>query len=383
MTVFKYFWKILLSQKVGILIYFGIMVGLTFVFSDTSGNNQLDFVSVSRDIVIFDEDESALSVGLVDFLSEYHQLVEIENSVQAIEDALFFQEVSYVLTIPAGFEHDFLIDPSQGRLENIKDPESINGFYIDGQIESFLITLATYINADFTPEYALRNTMVDLNNHITVEMLADYPPNNALYFFRFAAFTILAIIATAIAPIFFVMNKKEIARRNESASMSLIKQNGQLALGCVLGSVTLWSMLIAVPFLLFGDEMLTTVNALRVVNSFALLVVAVGIAFLLGNVITNYYGLTGAISVVGMFLGFLSGVFIPLEAFSENMRAFARFLPTYWYVSINDMLGHANVVDRNMMGDFWQGILIQLGFGIAIFAVTLMIIRQKKMHALI
>ena len=70
-------------------------------------------------------------------------------------------------------------------------------------------------------------------------------------------------------------------------------------------------------------------------------------------------------------------MFVPQEMLSGSVLAFARFLPAYWYVRANDMICGLGA-DAFSLSTVMMCIGIQVLFAAAIFAVSLIVKRQKK-----
>ena len=381
MTVFKYFLKLMRTRVFSALLYLGITMGMVLLFTQTGPATEGDFAASTARITIFDEDNTTLSGGLTDFLAYRHQLVILENDAYVLEDALFFLETQYILTIPAGFEAQFLTNPYEANLENMQADNSTIGFAIDQDIDGLLITLATYLNSGLALEDALNYAIVDQNRGVAVSFLAAQENTNVMMYFRFFGYGLISIISAGIAPVFFEFKKKDIARRIDCSATSFVKRNWQMALGCVVGALALWAVTLIIYVQLFGNYAANLNNLLRVGNSFAFLILSISVAFLLGNTMPNQTALSGSVSMVGMAMAFLSGTFIPLEFFGDNVSTWARFVPMYWYNHVNDSLQGIYSFGGSIARTFWQGTGIQLAFALAIFGITLLIIRQKKMQA--
>jgi len=382
MTVFKYFWKIMYTRRVSIIMMFAIFMVLNIFFVQNAA--EVTEINASEStIAIMDEDHSQLSAGLVDYLEARHTLVELENNEATLQDALFFREVTYILMIPAGFENDFLANPANARLENVSVPNTVVGVFIDRQIEDFLVTTNTYLNANFEMNQAIQNTIRDLNQGVEVEILQGRIIDNSMFHFQFLAYLFMAVIILALGPIFFTFNKKDVARRNDCSSLSLLNRNMQLTLGCGITAIGLWVISFVPMFFFYREEVFTTVTLFRGINSLALLAVALGTAFLLGNILTNDDTLAGASNIIAIGLSFLTGVFVPQEFLGERVLMVGRFLPTYWYVRGNTALSGMVELSGEVARMFWEGFLIQLGFAVVLFAVTLVIVKQKKTRAIV
>lgn len=70
--------------------------------------------------------------------------------------------------------------------------------------------------------------------------------------------------------------------------------------------------------------------------------------------------------------------FVPQEFLGEGVLRIASFTPAYWYVNTNNAIATLGTYNLANMKIILLNMLIVLGFGVAIFALTLVILRQRK-----
>ena len=187
------------------------------------------------------------------------------------------------------------------------------------------------------------------------------------------------MMAMALGPTFLAFNRPDLTQRIECSSLTLKERNFQLILGSLSFSILMWGSFMFISILLYREEMLTQVGMFRILNSFIFLLVSIGIAFLISQVVKGGEALFAASNVIGLGLSFLSGVFVPLDVLNENVLRFSRFTPTYWYIRNNNLLTTQFSLTNQSIQSFREAAMIQLTFALAIFAVTLVIIKQKKL----
>ena len=84
---------------------------------------------------------------------------------------------------------------------------------------------------------------------------------------------------------------------------------------------------------------------------------------------------------VGLGMSFLGGVFVPQNMLSDQILAVSRFLPTYWYTRINNMLaGFSN--ESFSFAAYWQYIGIELLFAATVFVLALLASKYRKQKSL-
>jgi len=386
MPVFKCFGKIVKKNKVSFMIYIVIFVAVLIIFTKVgSSNTDTLFSDAAVPIAIIDQDGSALSEALTAYIGERHQLIDLENDSEALQDALFFREIEYILWIPDGFEKAFVSEGDNLKLENTKLPDSTSGIYIDQQIDRHLATLRAYLNSEFEFSDALSSTEKDLALSTTVELSTGEQAevSTISFFFQYLPYVLIAVIISALGPVFMEFNKKELARRTEASSLSLKSKNMQMALGCIVVSLILWGLFMIAITVSNINDIFTLTSALRIFNSLIFLIISIGIAFLLGQFLKNSESLNFITNCIALGMSFVCGIFIPQELLGSGILFIAKFLPAYWYIRNNNILtGMTSITVANIQ-PYLQGILIQSAFAVAFFIVALVISRQKKFHPVV
>jgi len=386
MPVFNCFFKIINKNKISILIYVVIFIGLFIIISSTSNSNtDLSYSDTGVPMAVIDRDESALSKALTGYLGDRQELVDLADDTEALQDALFFRDVEYILIIPDGFEDAFINMENDVTLENVKLPEATSGIYIDTQIDRYLATIRTYLNAEFELTDALAKTENDLTLTTTVELSNKAQENVSTlpYYFQFLPYILISLIISALVPVLMVFNQRDISKRTEASSLTLKGRNIQIALGCILPSLLLWGILMIAVVIINGSEVFTPTSALRILNSLVLLMVSVGIAFLLGQFLKSSESLSLMNNLISLGMAFLCGVFVPQELLGAGVLSIARFLPVYWYIRNNNLLTNMTHWSMTNAKPYFEGLLLQIGFAVALFAVALVVRRQKKFHPVV
>ena len=382
MPVFNCFLKIVWKNKFSLLIFLVLFSALVVIISQTTQSQPYASYEDSRvPIAVIDSDQSELSAALVEYINSRHELVELPNDKEKLQDALFYRNVEYILFVPEGFQSRLLDGLDDMPLENVKLPDSISGIYIDNQIDGYISTLKAYLNADYTISEAIKSALHDMETATTVTIQNNNQKQQELspFYFQFLPYTLLALIINALGPVLIAFNRSDLSKRIESSSFRLRERNMQLALGCVVSSLCIWLALMLVSFGLYGKELLSTVGMFRILNSAVYLAVCVCIAFLVGQFAKSGMALAAASNVVSLGMSFLCGVFVPQELLGSGVLSAAKFLPAYWYIKTNDMM--FEIIEAGMidMKVYKESIFIQLGFAAAIFAVALVVSRQKKL----
>ena len=74
-------------------------------------------------------------------------------------------------------------------------------------------------------------------------------------------------------------------------------------------------------------------------------------------------------------MSFLCGIFVPLEYLGEGLVKVAHFLPAYWYIT--SAVEIDSYTAGKELGELWQGLGIQLLFGVAFVCAGLAYSKAK------
>lgn len=208
MEVFKIYFKIFKKRALLMtIIFLVIFTVILTVFSSNSETNENVFEVEKVKIAIIDRDKSDLSINLSKYIEEKCHYIELKDDEKVIKDALFFNEVSYVLIVPEGYEKDF-IDLEKNNLQSIKKPTATNTFLMDEIIKGYMDTVSIYKKSGLEIDYSAIKK--DLNSEAKVDFLdekniSEESENrdgmNLVGVMNFSSYPILAILAFAISTI--------------------------------------------------------------------------------------------------------------------------------------------------------------------------------------
>lgn len=388
MQVFKAFYKITLKNLPAAIIYFIIFFVIILAFGATS-QKEIDskFQAKELDICIIDEDQSTASRLLSDHLGSMHNLIELENDRELLCDYLYYRFVNYILFIPEGFEENLISGHADGLLTNMKVPGSTNGQFVDNQIDAYLSSVHTCMIGGYSMEEAFAKTNEILKNTPEVEMLSfDAQKNtsdNKKIFntFQFLPYVLISLLICGVAPNLITFRKSGIQERIRCSALQNRRFTIQLAGGCLSFSFLIFGTLILLCALIFRDQTWTAFTMLGILNGIVFLLFAIGLTLLVSNFILPSNGLNMIANIVGLGMSFLGGVFVPQNMLSDQILAVSRFLPTYWYSRINNML--AGVSDEPFtFTAYWQYIGMELLFAATVFVLALLASGYRKQKSL-
>ncbi len=383
MTAFSSYLKILKKNIGGVIIYVALFMVITMLFS-SFGKDTVDpsFTMKKLNIAVIDRDNTELSKGFKDYIGSIHNIVDIEDKMETLQDNLFYRNISYILIIPKGYEAKL----SQGNLdhlvENVKVPNSFEGIFADQQVDQYLKTVSSYLKAGYEPMKALTLSIESLKKATEVTMLnansetTQQQTDIMFFFFQYMAFVLISIILIGLCPILLVFNQTDLKKRIDVSSLSLKVKNRQLILFSLFFSIAIWLAFVVLSIIMNGTKLLTTAGLLCMINSFIFTLVCLSITYLASLLIKSKNAISIISNVVGLGMSFICGVFVPQSIMSEQVLSASRVLPAYWYMHAHNIIANytgSTTQLKTIIADF--GILF--GFALAILAISLVVSKVK------
>lgn len=304
-----------------------------------------------------------------------------------LQDALYYQEVDYILTIPEGFEEQLTASDAKDFLQISMRKDSSNGYFVDQQVNEYLSSVRLFMAGGFSLSEAVTKSAEALSegNDTSILNIEEDNTNSSqigfTYFFQYLPYVLINMLLLGMTPILMTFNQKDLGARTSCSSLSLKSKNTQITLGCIVFCLFVWLLFILTALFIYGADSLFSVNGLRsLLNSIMVLLFSVALSLLISTFSLKAQSLSMIANVVSLGLCFLSGIFVPQYLLGKGVLAIAHFLPTYWYVRINSMLG--GMSDEILTtGKYWRFIGIQFGFFVAVFCIYLVSSKyQKRSH---
>ena len=387
MQVYKTFFKVAKNYTGGCIIYLTVflilMICMSFLSSSDSENK---FSASSVKFTVIDEDSSDASKALIDYLSEKHELVELDSyDNETLQDNLYYEQIRYILNIPKGYEKSLEKGEFDHLLSHSMRTDSAAGYFFNQDISSYINTLRLNLKGGYDLKEALDKTAKTIESAITevetieFEKTAKNENKNIFYFFQYFAYIAISVLIVGISPILISFHKEDLAARVACSSYSGVKQSLEIGLGCVTYAIGMWLFLMLCAVVVYGPAQAFSFHGLLcMANSFVYTIVIIAITLLVGSFNLGSASLSLVSNVLSLGTSFLCGVFVPLWMLSDKVVAFSKFLPGYWYIRSNNMIS-GFTGEAVSMNTYWRNTGIQLLFAVAIFSVYLVVnMNQKK-----
>jgi len=385
MQVFKVYFKIIKANMKQISIYLAVFLVVAFAYSmSIKPKGEENFSQTKTNIAFINLGENtALTQGFKEYLSKYVNFIEIENKQDKLQDALFFRDVEYILTLPKDFTKDFL----QGKpveVEKTIVPNSTTRMYVDMAVNKYLNLARVYVNnlPGITEENLVKAVAKGVTSEAQVQLktFGAKKQNNAfaVSYFNYLAYSLYAILILGVSSTLMVFNDKNINRRNLCSPMKNRTFNLQMIMANLIFALVSYVALVSLGFIINRENMMSFNGLLLCINALVFTIAALSISYLVGLLIKGRSAQSSMANVLSLGFSFLSGVFVPQEFLSDKVLTIASFNPTYWYVKANNAIGTLSSFSFNNLSKILTYMLIELGFAMAIFSVALVISKQKR-----
>lgn len=379
MTVFRAFLRVLNKGKATIILYTIILIFFG-IFNMQTSENSTNFVASKPDILIINQDkEEGITKNLMDYLKENSQIIEIKEEEQAIDDALFYRDVNYIVYIPKNYRQDFLAGKNPEI--QIKSTGDYQASFAQMMLERYIKVANSYQNnikeetqlIQKINEILAKQTEVESTSQLDTDHLS-----KATFYYNFANYSLLAGCVFVICLVLASFKDYKITKRTMVSSMSYQEFNRKLLLSNCLFAVVLWIFYGLLSLVLIGEVMFSIHGLIYLVNSFVFTLCAVTIAFLIGNLIQNKNAINGIVNVVALGSCFLCGAFVPMDWLPDYVLKIAHILPSYYYIKNNEWIKELETINYETLKPIFQNLIIILLFASLFVFMTNMISKRKQ-----
>lgn len=379
MTVFKTFLKILNKNKFIIILYTLFLIFFGGFNMQTSENNT-NFVASKPDIMIVNHDEEkGITKDLIKYIEENSNVVDLKNNEDAINDALFYRDVNYVIYIPKNYNKDFM-DGKNPEIE-IKSTGDYQSSFAEMLLSRYIKVANIYQKSINSEEELINKINETLSKKSEVKITSKLDTNilsKATFYYNFANYSIMACLIYVICLILASFKDIKIQKRTIISSTNYKTLNRQLLLSNSLFSIILWMIYVVLSFILVGDIMFSIHGIFYLINSFVFTICATTIALFIGNIVSNKNTISGIVNVIALGSSFLCGAFVPMEWLPDGVIKIAHILPSYYYISNNEVLKTLELINLNTIKPILLNIIIVLSFSIMFIILTNIVSKRKQ-----
>lgn len=379
MTVFNTFWKVINKYK-GTIILFTVMLVAFGGINTTSSNSTVDFTNSKPDIAIVNKDENkGLTKNLISYLKKNTNVKDIKNEEEALDDALFYREVNYIIYIPKNYHNDVL----SGKTPEI-DIKTVGDY--TSSLAEMLLTRYLKIQSIYSKNISNEQELVKAINQnltktseITITSKIDTSKTSKVSrYFNFASYSIMFIIIFVICMVSASFNEKTIKKRTIISSMNYKTHNKYILRASFIYSSLVWLLYMILGVVLFSSTMLSIRGLIYSLNAFIFTFSSLTLALLLSTLINDKNAVNGIVNVIALGSAFLCGAFIPTEWLPESVITISRIFPTYWYVNSNDLLTNLQSINMTTLKPILINMLVVIIFSVTFIILNNLVAKNKQ-----
>ena len=379
MIVFNTFWKVINKYK-GTIILFTIMLVAFGGINTTSSNSTVDFTNSKPDIAIVNKDENkGLTKNLISYLKKNTNVKDIKNEEEALDDALFYREVNYIIYIPKDYHNDVL----SGKTPEI-DIKTVGDY--TSSLAEMLLTRYLKIQSIYSKNISNEQELVKAINQnltktaeITITSKIDTSKTSKVSrYFNFASYSIMFIIIFVICMVSASFNEKTIKKRTIISSMNYKTHNKYILRASFIYSSLVWLLYMILGVVLFSSTMLSIRGLIYSLNAFIFTFSSLTLALLLSTLINDKNAVNGIVNVIALGSAFLCGAFIPTEWLPESVITISRIFPTYWYVNSNDLLTNLQSINMTTLKPILINMLVVIIFSVTFIILNNLVAKKKQ-----
>lgn len=379
MTVFKTFFKIGKKYSANLIMYTIIFLSIALIISNIDSQASIEsYSNTAVRVSVFDEDNSELSKGLTSYLDMQHELVSIENNLDAIRDALYVRKSEYVITIPQGFEKSVLAGSQDNSLEVYKIPGSVTARFVDMSIDTFLNTYRAYLAGGFTGAEAYEKTLQTIDSQSEVSFYNREVVSKTFgihFFYVYLPYIMICVIILSIGPMLIGFHRTHMKDRINCSKVSVLTQNIALFSASSIYTLAIVLLYFVVSILLNPTEVAANTTLLRLLNLIVQAFVCLAFTFLFSLFTRKAAMLNIFSNVLGLGSSFLCGIFVPREWLSDTVANIGRFLPAYWYMNVENAICEFS---PKVYSTISTGYLVQVLYGVAVLVIALVIGQYQR-----
>ena len=385
MRVFNLFFKITKSKLPSGLIYVIVFFAICFPISQ-AGSSQLSFKETELKIAVFDEDGSAESKSLVEHIAKNNEIKDIKNDPKLILDAMYYEQIDYTLTIKKGYGERISDTDKDAVKEPLFETYHLHDSYATAMMEQYLDEyvrmVRSYVAGGNDTAGAIKKTQERIDKKAEVsfaefdsgQVKDENYPDDFSFVFRYMPYVLISVLINVLCPVLLVMRKKDQRYRMNCSSTNMKSFTGQVFAGSTVLVLAIWLLFMIGAMVMYGGIFRGTNCWIAVLNSFIFGLISAALAILIASFSPSENVVSMITQCVGLGMCFLCGVFVPQTMLSDGVLKAAKFLPAYWYEKVNDILSGNQ---SGTMGDVWMGMLIEVGFLVALILVTAFVSMQR------
>ena len=379
MAVFKAYMKIARKNIWMILLYLGIFFCVTILFQRFVPEGAEGYTAESVPVGIVDEDGGEAAESLINYIGRTNETILLEDDRESLQEDLFYRNVGYIVRIPEGFMEKCIL--GEEKIEAVTVPGTYAGYYVDQQVNSYMVYARSYAAAGFT-ETEIASAMAHRDKAEVT--LVDFSGNAGqvpayTFYYRYLPYLLLSVLGYVMGYILMGFRRGSLPQRMRASAVPERRQSVEGLAASLVIALVLWGIGVAASVVMYGQDIYESGKLIwYLLNSLVMMLTALSLAYLVGTLVKSSNALSGIVNIISLGMCFVCGVFVEISYLSAEVRKAAQFLPVYWYETVNTLLTDHRTVAGSIRSEVLSGIGIQIVFAIAFVCVTLAVAKRSR-----
>lgn len=379
MAVFKAYMKIAWKNKWMILLYLGIFFCVTILFQRFVPEGVEGYTAESVPVGIVDEDGGEAAESLINYIGRTNETILLEDDRESLQEDLFYRNVGYIVRIPEGFMEKCIL--GEEKVEAVTVPGTYAGYYVDQQVNSYMVYARSYAAAGFT-ETEIASAMAHRDKAEVT--LVDFSGNAGqvpayTFYYQYLPYLLLSVLGYVMGYILMGFRRGSLPQRMQASAVPERRQSIEGLAASLVIALALWGVSVAVSVVMYRQDIFESGKLIWfLLNSLAMLLTALSLSYLVGTLVKSSNALSGIVNIISLGMCFVCGVFVEIDLLSSGVRKAAQFLPVYWYETVNTLLTDYRTVAGSIRSEVLSEIGIQIVFAIAFVCVTLAVAKRSR-----
>ena len=379
MAVFKAYMKIARKNIWMILLYLGIFFCVTILFQRFVPEGAEGYTAESVPVGIVDEDGGEAAESLINYIGRTNETILLEDDRESLQEDLFYRNVGYIVRIPEGFMEKCIL--GEEKIEAVTVPGTYAGYYVDQQVNSYMVYARSYAAAGFT-ETEIASAMAHRDKAEVT--LVDFSGNAGqvpayTFYYRYLPYLLLSVLGYVMGYILMGFRRGSLPQRMRASAVPERRQSVEGLAASLVIALALWGVSAAVSVVMYRQDIFESGKLIwYLLNSLVMMLTALSLAYLVGTLVKSSNALSGIVNIISLGMCFVCGVFVEISYLSAEVRKAAQFLPVYWYETVNTLLTDHRTVAGSIRSEVLSGIGIQIVYAIAFVCVTLAVAKRSR-----
>ena len=210
MIIFSTFLKVMKSCLASVIVFTVILI-LFGIFNFQTNDSSINFVATKPDVLIINNDvDKGITKSLIDYISDNCNIVKLAVD-DSVNDALFYREVNYIITIPKGFRDSFL---ARNSLDiEVKSTGDYQASLVEMMLEKYLKISNIYFQRFYNEDENIVKINETLKTQSSIFITSELNTDSLAklsFFYNFANYSILAGCVYVICLILSIFKEKNI-----------------------------------------------------------------------------------------------------------------------------------------------------------------------------